>query len=82
MWAHKWKMIFNPDISKQAKEVNFSIKTDKIIHMPFLTFNAIPVAQTSHQKHLGLYLDKKLILSHHRDWYYFIRKHYFTIYKI
>ena len=81
MWAHKWKMIFNPDISKQTKEVNFSIKTNKIIHMP-LTFNAILVAQTSHQKHLGLYLDKKLNLNPHRGWYYFIRKLYFTIYKI
>ena len=30
-----------------------------------LTFNAIPVAQTSHQKHLGLYLDEKLNFNHH-----------------
>ena len=29
-----------------------------------LTFNAIPVAQTSHQKHLGLYLDEKLNFNH------------------
>ena len=28
-----------------------------------LTFNAIPVAQTSHQKQLGLYLDEKLKLE-------------------
>ena len=61
VWAHKWKMIFNPDISKQAQEVVFSRKTDKVNHMP-LTFNAIPVAQTSHQKHLGLYSDEKLNL--------------------
>ena len=33
-------------------------------YMP-LTFNAIPVAQTSHQKHLGLYLDEKLNFNHH-----------------
>ena len=64
LWAHKWKMIFNPDISKQAQEVVFSRKTDKVNHMP-LTFNAIPVAQTSHQKHLGLYLDEKLNFNHH-----------------
>ena len=64
MWAHKWKMIFNPDISKQAQEVVFSRKTDKVNHMP-LTFNAISVAQTSHQKHLGLYLDEKLNFNHH-----------------
>ena len=61
VWAHKWKMIFNPDITKQAQEVVFSRKTDKVNHMP-LTFNAIPVAQTSHQKHLGLYSDEKLNL--------------------
>ena len=62
--AHKWIMIFNPDISKQAQEVVFSRKTHKVTHMP-LTFNAIPVAQTSHQKHLGLYLDEKLNFNHH-----------------
>ena len=28
MWAHKCKMIFNPDISKQVQEVVFSRKTD------------------------------------------------------
>ena len=44
-------MIFNPDIFKQAQEVIFSRKTDKVNHMPF-TLNVIPVAQTSHQKHL------------------------------
>ena len=57
-------MIFNPDISKQAQEVFFSRKTDKVNQIS-LTFNAIPVAQTSHQKHLGLYLDEKLNFSHH-----------------
>ena len=54
-------MIFNPDISKQTQD---SRKTDKVNHIS-LTFNAIPVAQTSHQKHLGLYLDDKLNFSHH-----------------
>ena len=51
VWAHKWKMIFSPDISKQAQEVVFSRKTDKVNQMP-ATFDAIPVAQPSHQKHL------------------------------
>ena len=64
VWAHKWKIIFNPDIYKQAQEVVFSRKTDKINQMP-LTFIAIPVAQTRHQKHLSLYLDEKLNFSHH-----------------
>ena len=57
-------MIFNPDISKQAQEVVFSRKTDTVNRMT-LTFNIIPVAQTSHTKHLGLYLDEKLNFSHH-----------------
>ena len=44
-------MIFIPDISKQAQEVVISRRSDKANHMP-LTFNAIPVTQTSHQKHI------------------------------
>ena len=52
-------MNFNPDLFKQAQEVIFSRKTVKVSH-PFLTFNTVPVARTTCQKHLGLYLDKKL----------------------
>ena len=48
-------MIFNPDISQQVQEVVFPRKTDKLNHV-YLTFNDIPVAQTSNRKHLGLYL--------------------------
>ena len=57
-------MIFNPDIFKQAQEVGFFRKTDKVNHMPF-TFNVKAVAQTSHQKHLCLYLDETFNFSHH-----------------
>ena len=49
-------MIFNPDLSKQAQEVIFSRKANKISH-PTTTFNTAPVACTLCQKHLGLYLD-------------------------
>ena len=52
-------MSFNPDISKRAHEVVFSRKIFKISH-PSLTFNNIPVAQVSSQKHLGISLDRKL----------------------
>ena len=62
-WAYKWKMIFNPDLSKQA-QVIFSRKTNKINH-PTTTFNTITVAHTSYQKHLGLYLDEKLNFNCH-----------------
>ena len=26
IWAHQWKMVFNPDVTKQAIEVIFSVK--------------------------------------------------------
>ena len=61
---HQWKMSFNPDISKQAHEVVFSRKRSLVSH-PSLTFNNIPVAQTSSQKHLGMHLDKKLNFEEH-----------------
>ena len=57
-------MIFNPDLSKQAQEVIFSRKTNKISH-PTTTFNIVPVAHTSCQKHLVLYLDEKLNFRQH-----------------
>ena len=57
-------MIFDPDLSKQAQEVIFSRKTNKINH-PTTTFNTITVAHTSYQKHLGLYLDEKLNFNCH-----------------
>ena len=30
-WAFKWKMIFNPDVTKQAQEVTFIVKVKKQI---------------------------------------------------
>ena len=63
-WAYNWKMILNPDLSKQAQEVIFSRKTNKISH-PTTTFNTVPVARTSCQKHLGLHLDEKLNFNEH-----------------
>ena len=63
-WAYKWKMAFNPDLSKQAQEVIFPRKAVKISH-PSLTVNNVPVACTTCQKHLGLYLDEKLSFFDH-----------------
>ena len=63
-WAHQWNMRFNPDISKKAHEVVFSRKRSLVSH-PSLTFNNIPVAQTSSQKHLGMHLDKKINFEEH-----------------
>ena len=50
---------FNPDLSKKAQEVIFCRGTVKVRH-PSITFNTVPVARTTCQKHLGLYLDEKL----------------------
>ena len=50
-WAHQWKMVINPDITKQAIEVIFSVKENKPDN-PELIFNDIPVARQYHTKHL------------------------------
>ena len=63
-WAFQWKMSFNPDISKQAHEVIFSLKRFIASHLP-LTFNNIPVVQTNSQKHFGMQLDKKRNFEKH-----------------
>ena len=56
-WTYKRKIVFDPDLSKQAQEVIFSRKTNKINH-PTTTFNTILLAHTPYQKHIGLYLDE------------------------
>ena len=65
-WAHAWKMLFNPDLSKQAVEVVFSKKRTKSIVLP-LTFNGIAVKQADETKHLGIILDSKLNFKLHLD---------------
>ena len=64
LWAYQWKMSFNPDISKQAQEVIFSKKKVNA-SCPVLYFNRTLVICCSYQKHLGVYLDKKLSFHHH-----------------
>ena len=63
-WAFQWKMSFNPDPSKQAQEVIFSRKLQKISH-PSIYFNNNPIEQVSSQKHLGMILDTKLNFQEH-----------------
>ena len=63
LWANKWKMSFNPDPSKQAQEVIFSRKINKVYHPPLL-FNNSTIQQIS-QKHLGIHLDEELTFKHH-----------------
>ena len=30
-WAYHWKMVFNPDITKQAIEITFSVKKKSLL---------------------------------------------------
>ena len=63
-WAFKWKIIFNPGITKQAQEVIFSRKNIKTDH-PIVFFNEAPVVHTPCQKHIGMHLDEKLNFNTH-----------------
>ena len=63
-WAFKWKMLFNPDPSKQALEIIFSTKLITT-QPPILTFNNSIVSSKESHKHLGMILDKKLSFDHH-----------------
>ena len=58
-WAVQWKMVFNPDLSKQLQEAIFNRKIKKLLYPAFL-FNNIPLSNSLFQKHLGLTLDIKL----------------------
>ena len=63
-WAYQWKMEFNPDPTKQAKEVLFSCKKSYPVH-PDLVFNGTAVTKVDEHKHLGLILQSKLSFSRH-----------------
>ena len=56
--------VLNPDPSKQAQEVIFSRKINKVHHLPLL-FNNSTIQQISSQKHLGINLDEELTFKHH-----------------
>ena len=62
-WTFQWKMLFNPDPSKQAIETWFSHKCDNKIY-PSLVFNDTR-AQLATSQHLGLILDCKLDFNEH-----------------
>ena len=61
-WEFQWKMNFNSDPTKQAQELIFSRKVQTTNPTP-LYFNENVVPQTTHQKHLGMFLDRKLNFS-------------------
>ena len=62
--VYQWKMVCNPDITKQAIKIFFSVKKKKPVH-PELLFNGIPVSRENHTKYLGVYLDSGLSFSNH-----------------
>ena len=63
-WVFQWKMSFNPDISKQSREVIFPRKRSIASHPPLIFIN-IRVAYTNCPKHLRMQLDKKLNFGDH-----------------
>ena len=63
-WVYQWKMSFNQDITKQAQDIIFSRKKIESRH-PVVYFNNARVQRQSVQKHLGLFLDEKLLFLEH-----------------
>ena len=63
-WPYQQKMMFSPDLTKQAQEVIFSRKIMKPFH-PEVFFNEVRLEHSVSQKHLGLHLDQKLDFSKH-----------------
>ena len=63
-WADRWKMSFNPDSSKQAKEIVFS-KKRSTTQLPDLIFNNNIISRVDSHKHLGMILDSKLRFNYH-----------------
>ena len=63
-WTFDWKMSFNPDPTKQAKEVIFSKIIILGIH-PSISFSNSLIEQATTQEHLGLTLDHKLTFQYH-----------------
>ena len=63
-WADQWKMLFNPDINKQAKEVYLSQRCEKSLSSSII-FNSNNVLTSPCQKYLGLASDSKLGFNEH-----------------
>ena len=56
------KMMFNPDLTKQAQEVIVSRKTVNPFH-PQVSFNEVPGERSVSQKHLDLHIDQKILVK-------------------
>ena len=51
-WAFQWKLIFNPDLTKEAQVMIFSRKSKKLLH-PCFSFNDIPLKNSISQNISG-----------------------------
>ena len=51
-WAYRWKMQFNPDVTKQAIQVIFSQERDKPIHPPIYFNGMILDSSLNFQSHV------------------------------
>ena len=60
-WAEQWKMVFNPDLTKQAQEVIFSRELHSLKHPDLYFIYSLVVEKVKIRKHLRLKLDKRLI---------------------
>ena len=60
--VYRWKMSFNPDLSKLAQALLFSIKVTKT-NDPNIIFNGNTVQKNANQKHLGQILDEKVTFT-------------------
>ena len=56
LWAHQWKILFNPDPCKQGTEFYFPRKQNQNSHLP-IEFNDNTVQTVEAHKHLDLSLD-------------------------
>ena len=63
-WSYQWKMVFNPDVSKQATKICFTNK-NVLRDVPDLMFNNNVIKVVKEHKHLGLILDNHLSFDKH-----------------
>ena len=73
-WAHHWKMSLNRDPRKMTKEVLFSRKKSKVVHIN-LTFLGKDVNRSQSQKYLSSVLSSKLNSDIHLNEKIFILKY-------
>ena len=64
-WSVKWKMQFNPDISKPAEVMLFTNRNSNDYYP--ISCENISLREVDEHKHLGLILDTRLTFSKHID---------------